>query len=46
MKETEAVLTGYVPSPALLKRAGYATRMECLKHPYENGTAARRGVEF
>lgn len=43
---TETVLTGYDPSPALLARADYVTRMECLKHPYENGTAARKGIEF
>ena len=42
----EVVLTAYNPHPALLDRADYITRMEKLRHPYDKGISARRGVEF
>ena len=42
----EVVLTGHQPHQALLDRANYITRMEKLRHPYDRGISARRGVEF
>ena len=42
----EVVLTGHQPHQALLDRADYITRMEKLRHPYDRGISARRGVEF
>lgn len=42
----EVVLTGRDPSQALLNRADYITRMECVRHPYEKGVEARRGIEY
>ena len=42
----EVVLTGRDPSPALLEAADYVTEMKKLRHPYDRGILARRGVEF
>ena len=44
--ELELVLTGRDPSEKLLALADYATEMRLVKHPYHNGIAARKGVEF
>ncbi len=44
--ETEAVLTGREPHPALLARADYVTEMKKIRHPYEKGVRARSGIEF
>lgn len=42
----EVVLTGQNPSPALTALADYVTRMEKVKHPYEHGIFARKGIEY
>lgn len=42
----EVVLTGRDPSQALLDAADYVTEMKKIKHPYEKGVAARRGIEY
>lgn len=42
----EVVLTGRDPSPELLKLADYITEMRKLRHPYDRGMAARKGIEF
>ncbi len=42
----EVVLTGRDPSPALLELADYVSEIQAVKHPYEKGVPARRGVEF
>lgn len=44
--ELEVVLTGREPSPALLKLADYVTEMKKLRHPYDRGIQARKGIEF
>jgi len=44
--ELETVLTGRDPSQALLDAADYVTEMRKIKHPYEQGVPARRGIEF
>ena len=41
----EVVMTGRNPSDRLLELAGYVTEMRKIKHPYEQGIAARRGIE-
>ncbi|MBQ9413967.1 MAG: cob(I)yrinic acid a,c-diamide adenosyltransferase [Clostridia bacterium] len=43
---TEFVLTGRHPSPAVLEKADYITEMHAVRHPYDHGTAARRGIEY
>lgn len=45
-KDLEIVLTGRGPSAALCERADYMSEIQCRKHPYQNGIAARKGVEF
>lgn len=42
----EVVMTGRDPGEDLLSRADYITRMECIRHPYEKGVSARRGIEY
>ncbi|MCR5295409.1 MAG: cob(I)yrinic acid a,c-diamide adenosyltransferase [Lachnospiraceae bacterium] len=42
----ELVLTGRNPSPELMARADYITEMKKIKHPYDRGIAARKGVEY
>ena len=42
----EVVLTGRNPSKALVSAADYVTEMKKIKHPYERGVAARKGIEY
>jgi len=42
----ELVVTGHNPDARLFKWADYITEMVKHKHPYDEGVAARRGVEF
>ncbi len=42
----EVVLTGRGPAPWMMEAADYSTEMRCEKHPYQQGIAARKGVEF
>ena len=42
----EVVLTGRDPSQAMIDRADYVTEMKKIKHPFDRGVPARRGVEF
>lgn len=42
----ELVLTGRYPPPEILERADLITDMELMKHPYEDGVGARKGIEF
>ena len=41
----EVVMTGRGPSEQLLALADYVTEMRKIRHPYEQGVAARRGIE-
>ena len=42
----EVVLTGRDPAPELLELADYVTEMRKIRHPYDRGILARKGVEF
>lgn len=42
---TEVVLTGRDPSPALLNLADYVSEIKKIKHPFDQGLAARIGIE-
>lgn len=44
--QAELVITGRDPEEALLSRADYVTEMKLIKHPYEKGILARKGIEF
>ena len=45
-EELEVVLTGRGPTEALLSAADYVTEMRKVKHPFDQGIAAREGIEF
>lgn len=45
-EKLEVVLTGRNPSVQLLELADYVTEMQKVKHPYDCGIAARKGIEF
>lgn len=40
------VFTGRNARPSILSRADLVTEMHCVKHPYEKGIRAQRGIEF
>lgn len=40
------VLTGRAATPALIERADLVTEMCEIKHPYQNGIKAQKGIEF
>lgn len=42
----ELVLTGRGPAQWMQDAADYITEMRCVRHPYEKGLPARRGVEY
>ncbi len=42
----EVVLTGRAPGAELVAKADYITEMRCVKHPYDQGVLARKGVEY
>ena len=44
--EAEIVLTGRDPSQALVDRADYVTEMRKVKHPFDQGLHARKGIEY
>ncbi len=43
---TELVLTGHETTADILDKADYITQMNSQKHPFENGTQARKGIEY
>ena len=45
-EKTEVVLTGRNPDEKFIDAADYVSKIECIKHPYEKGIKARRGIEF
>lgn len=44
--DTEIVLTGRNPSERLVSMADYVSEIKKIKHPYDLGTDARKGIEF
>ena len=45
-EELELVLTGRDPADFLMNAADYITYMSCIRHPFQKGIAARKGIEF
>ena len=45
-RHLEVVLTGRNPSSDLMELADYVTEMRKLRHPFDRGIAARKGIEF
>ncbi len=44
--EKEIILTGREPAEVFLERADYISEIKCVKHPYQKGISARKGIEF
>ena len=44
--ETELVLTGRNPPRELAEAADYHTEFRAVRHPYDRGVGARRGIEY
>ena len=42
----ELILTGRNAAPEIIERADLVTEMRLLKHPYEKGITARKGIEY
>jgi cob(I)alamin adenosyltransferase len=45
-KQVEIVMTGRGATPELIEMADLVTEMKNLKHPFDKGIPARRGIEF
>tara|TARA_Y100000034_G_C6903471_1_gene418578 strand:- start:937 stop:1449 length:513 start_codon:yes stop_codon:yes gene_type:complete len=43
---TELILTGRDISLAIMEKADYVSEVNKIKHPYEKGVLARKGIEF
>ncbi len=41
----EVILTGQNPGPALIETADYVSEIRKIKHPFDRGLPARRGIE-
>lgn len=46
LEALEVVLTGRDPSPKLISLADYVSEIQKVKHPFDQGILARRGVEY
>lgn len=44
--QLELVLTGRKANEEFINAADYVTEMKCIKHPYDKGILARKGIEF
>lgn len=44
--DREIILTGRNPSEIFLDRADYISEITSVRHPYEKGIKARRGIEY
>ncbi len=42
----EIILTGRNPKPELTELADYVSEIKKIKHPFDNGIKARKGIEF
>ena len=45
-KEKDIILTGRNAPESFIKMADLATEMKEVKHPYQKGEGARKGIEF
>ncbi len=44
-EQLEVILTGQNPSPKLIELADYVSEIRKIKHPFDQGLPARRGIE-
>lgn len=45
-KDLELVVTGRNPADYFIEKADYITEMKKIKHPFDQGITARKGVEY
>ncbi len=45
-KKVEIILTGRNAPQEIIELASLVTEMKCIKHPYEEGLQARKGIEY
>lgn len=45
-KEKEVVITGRQPAQIFIDAADYISEIKCVRHPYQKGITARKGIEF
>jgi cob(I)alamin adenosyltransferase len=45
-EKPELVLTGRDPPPHLVEAADYVSEIRKIKHPYDRGVQARKGIEY
>ncbi len=45
-EEVTVVLTGRKAKPEIIERADLVTEMKKIKHPYDSGILAKKGVDF
>ena len=44
--KTTVIITGRKTPKELIKAADLVTEMKCIKHPYQKGEKAKKGIEF
>ena len=42
----EIVMTGREPAPEFIQRAGYISELRKVRHPFDKGVPARKGIEY
>ena len=45
-KKCEIIITGRNPAKELIELADYITEMKKIRHPFDKGIAARKGIEY
>jgi len=43
---TELILTGRYADDRIIARADYVTKLDSIKHPFDNGIVAREGIDY
>lgn len=43
---SEIVLTGRDPDEVFIEKADYISEIRCVRHPYQKGIQARKGIEY
>ena len=46
LADCEIIITGHKPVSEITEIADYITEFRSVRHPYENGIAARKGIEY
>lgn len=45
-EQTELILTGRNPLPIFIEAADYVSEIKAVKHPWQKGVSARKGIEY